>query len=62
MFDFNVDVKSLIKSERDIFEKHQVSLIGFELLTPYLKNNSLEHISKKKINELRGSMLFSSVN
>ena len=62
MLDFDADVDYMVNSEDDIFDTHNVNLIDFGFATSYLRADSNEHISKKKADTFRGSMVFSSLH
>lgn len=62
MLDANVDNLFAFESNEDIFERCNVNIVDFGFMTPYIDNDSMEHIRKIVVDVYRGNFFFSSIN
>lgn len=60
MLDFGLDVSKLVKTQQNLFDKCEVTIIDFGFATPYIDKITKKHLDKRIINNFRGSMVFSS--
>lgn len=62
MLDFGADVNILRKTNEDIFDVLNVTMIDLGFVSSYINQENGQHIRKRKMDVFTGSMMFSSVN
>ena len=62
LLDFDTDVESLLKTDDDIFDENNVTLIDFGFVSSYLQKHSREHIAMQSMKTYQGNMVLSSLS
>ena len=62
LLDYGTDVEELSKTQENIFESNNITLIDFGFATEYHDGATQKHMKKQYVDAFRGNLLFSSLN
>ena len=62
LLDADVDIQSLLMTDKDFFETVNVNIIDYGFVTRYVDDGFKKHVSKKEVDVFRGNILFSSLH